>query len=324
MLMQFDQRNKSVYDIMKRAQSVLLVSHRGPDGDTIGATSALRRWCEREGIAVVNFCTDPLPQKYLFLAGTEKYVSDPAVFDDGKHDVVVVCDCGDSRFAGIDSHIDSLKKRATVINFDHHPTNEGYGHLNIIDAAASSTCELVYRFFVDNQVEICRDMATSLLTGLLTDTGNFSNPATTRDAIEAASGLLKSGARMHDVGRNLFRNKSVGSLRLWGAVLARLKYDEKLGVASTVILADDLNEETTDEHVEGVSNFLNTFLDADVIMVLREMPDGQVRGSLRSVEGVDVSRVAKLMGGGGHCKAAGFSMAGRIVEETDVWRVERT
>ncbi len=324
--MHFDVLFKSTYDILKRAESVLIVAHKNPDGDTIGATAALRRWCRGEGVAVTNFCKDEVPPQYLYMRGTERYTTNPAVFD-GDYDVLVVMDCSDLRYAGVHEHVPHMtvadgRRRPVLINLDHHVTNEMYGDLNVVDANASSACELTHRFFEHLDVEITQDMATCLLTGILTDTGHFSNPATSRSVLEAASRLLKRGAKVHDVSRNLQRNKSVDALRLWGSVLSRLKYNDDLGVASTVIFSDDLGEGVTEEHVEGVSNFLNQFLDAKVIMVLRELPDGNVRGSLRSAENVDVSQIAKLMGGGGHKKAAGFAVPGKIIEDAAGWRVE--
>lgn len=277
-------------------------------------------------MAVTNFCNDQLPSQYFFLRGTEKYTNDVRVFDD-QYDVLITADCGDLHFAGIHEHVAKMtapneKRRPLLINIDHHVTNSLYGDLNIVDAHASSTCELLHRFFTKTGVELDQNMATCLLTGIITDTGHFSNPATTHEALETASSLLRLGAKSHEISRRLLRNKSIDSLRLWGSVLSRLKYNEKLGVASTVIFNRDLEDKISEEHVEGVSNFLNQFLDAKVIMVLRETPDGKVRGSLRSSENIDVSQIAKLMGGGGHKKAAGFAVPGRIVEDATGWRLE--
>jgi len=319
--MEFDFLYKSAHDILKRAKSVLLVAHRKPDGDAVGSTAAIVNWCAKEGIAVTPFCADPVPSQFMYMRGAERYTTDLAEFGRG-HDVVMVCDSGDLRYAGIAEHMSGMRHGPVVLNFDHHATNELYGDINIVDPKASSASEIVYRFLRHVRAEIDQDIATCLLTGILTDTGNFSNPATTRSSMEAASHLLRRGARLHDVARNTLRNKSVGSLRLWGAVLSRLKYNERLGVASTAIFVRDIDAGADSEQVEGVSNFLNANLDAKVIMVLKEMPDGTVRGSLRSADDVDVSELAKVMGGGGHKKAAGFSIPGRIVELEDGWKVE--
>jgi phosphoesterase RecJ-like protein len=324
--MQLDFLFGTAHDILKRTQSVLIVAHKKPDGDTIGATAALRNWCRRENIAVTNFCVDPLPTQYLFLQGTEKYTTDPLVFTE-QYDALVVIDCGDLHYAGIHEHVAKMtvpkgKRRPLLINLDHHITNEMYGDLNVVDAQASSACELLYRLFVRTGIEFNQDIATCLLTGIITDTSNFNNAATTYTSLEAASHLLRHGAKLHEISRHLRRNKTIDALRLWGLVLSRLKYNEKLGVASTVIFNRDLENGVSDEHIEGVSNFLNQFLNAKIIMVLRETPDGKVRGSLRSSDDIDVSQIAKLMGGGGHKKAAGFAVPGRIIEEAGTWRLE--
>ncbi|MFH2062901.1 MAG: DHH family phosphoesterase [bacterium] len=320
--MDMDHLNSTAHDMMKRARGVLFVAHRSPDGDTLGAVSALARWCDREGVPATRFCLDRIPPQYLFLHGAERFVSDPAEIVGGGHDLIVVCDCGDLKIAGVEAEVRAAgKDGVSVINLDHHASNVGFGHLNVVDAGASSTCEMAHRLLVEAEAEICHEMATALLTGIVTDTENFSNPATSRSSIDTASELLRRGARLGEISRNVIRNKSVESLRLWGLVLSRLKYDPALGMASTAILADDLTAGTTEEHIVGVSNFLNSMLDAKVTLVLREMPDGQVRGSLRSVEGVDVSTIAKKMGGGGHQMAAGFSVKGKIVEYEHGWQV---
>ena len=105
--------------------------------------------------------------------------------------------------------------------------------------------------------------------------------------------------------------------------MARLKHDEKLGVSSTAISEHEVAAEgIEEEHVEGISNFLNRFLDTKVVLVLKEVSGNKVKGSFRSADDIDVSLPAKILGGGGHKKAAGFTVRGRIVETADGWRVE--
>jgi phosphoesterase RecJ-like protein len=235
---------------------------------------------------------------------------------------MAVFDAGDLRFAGIADLVAAMPRRPFILNFDHHATNERFGDVNVLDVTASSTAEVVYNFFRDCGKDIDKAIATCLLTGILTDTGNFSNPATSKSSLEAASDLLGRGGKIQEVANRLMRNKSMESLRLWGDVLSRLKYNEKLGVASTVIFNKDLEREgVEDEQIEGVSNFLNNFLDVKIVLVLRELPGGLVKGSFRTAENVDVSLIAKVLGGGGHKKAAGFTVPGRVIETPEGWRV---
>jgi phosphoesterase RecJ-like protein len=316
--------HRNAHDVLRRAKHVLLVSHPKPDGDTLGAGTAMFNYLRRSGIQVTGFCLDKVPSQYAYMPCSEEFTDDKAVFTSGRHDVIAVFDAGDLRFAGVSALIDALSPRPTLLNFDHHNTNERYGDINILDIKASSTAEVVYDFLRTVGAEIDRDIATSLLTGILTDTGNFSNPATTSTSLGAASDLVRHGAKIQNVANRLIRNKSLISLRLWGSVLGRLKYNEKLGVASTAIFAKEIAEEGIDEeHVEGISNFLNQFLDAKVVLVLKEVSGGKVKGSFRTAEDIDVSEPAKMLGGGGHKKAAGFTVPGRIVEVANGWRVER-
>jgi phosphoesterase RecJ-like protein len=314
--------HQAAHDALTKATRVLIVAHKKPDGDTLGAAAAVFNYCRSRGIAATGFCADPVPDQYGFMPGTDEFVHDPAVFRDSAHDVLAVFDAGDLRYAGVADHVAAMPKRPHILNFDHHATNERFGDVNVLDVSASSTAEVVYRFLQDRGAEIDRAIATCLLTGILTDTGNFSNPATTHGCLEAASDLLRRGAKVQEVANRLVRNKSVESLRLWGDVLSRLKYNDKLGVASTVIFAKDMERDgIDDEHVEGVANFLNNFLDVKIVLVLKETADGKVKGSFRTSEEVDVSAIAKVLGGGGHKKAAGFTVPGRIVETPQGWRV---
>lgn len=315
--------HKAAFEKIRTANRVLIVAHKKPDGDTLGAATAMFNFLRRQGVAATGFCADVVPTQYSYMPGTEDFTADPKAFADPRHDVLAVFDAGDLRFAGVADYVAAMNPKPFIVNFDHHATNERFGDVNVLDVKASSTAEVVYDFLHSVGGEVTRDIATCLLTGILTDTGSFSNPATTQSSLEAASDLMRSGAKIQEVASKLMRNKSITSLQLWGKVLSRLKHNEKLGVASTAIFEADMKEEGVDEeHVEGISNFLNQFLDTKVVLVLKELPDNKVKGSLRSAEDIDVSALAKIMGGGGHKKAAGFTVPGRIVETERGWRVE--
>jgi phosphoesterase RecJ-like protein len=223
----------------------------------------------------------------------------------------VVFDSGDLRYAGVHEHMPRLPKGYQFINIDHHVTNERYGQINIVLPEASSTCEIVWRFFQANGLALDERLATSLLTGLYTDTSNFSNAATNPTSIEAAADLVANGARHQEILKHLLHDKSVELLHIWGLLLSRLSYNETYDVASTYILNSDVAG-LPNEDVDGAANFLNGVVgECDTILTLRELPGNQVKGSFRSVKR-DVSRVAKLLGGGGHKKAAGFTVSGKI------------
>lgn len=307
-------------EALSNVEKVAVVAHQKPDGDTLGAGAALLHFLRDRGLKVAGFCVDPIPDQYVFLPESELFMTDPDAIR--LADLVIVCDASDLRYAGIHDIFKQIAKPPKMINFDHHKTNEMFGDVNVVNVTASSTAEVLHDFFMYIGAEITQDMATALLTGIVFDTGNFTNPATTVHALEAASDCLNRGAKMRQIAANISRNKPVSALRVWGNVFGRLKYDRRLGVASTVVFLKDIHAQRIDEeHVEGISNFLNKFLDVDVILVLKELPDGKVKGSFRSGSDVDVDEIASLLGGGGHKKAAGFTVKGKIIEGPHGWRI---
>ena len=202
--------------------------------------------------------------------------------------------------------------------------NINFGHVNLVHGEASSTSEIIYHFFDFHDIPINKEIATCLLTGIMTDTGNFSNLATTPSSLEIAGRLLNYGGRIRQISDNTIKNKSLSNLQLWGRALARLKKDEKTGLVTTVLTKKDYQELGLDENnTEGIANFLNNIEDAKTIIVFREKDDGTIKASLRTTHpNVDVSELAKKYGGGGHKKAAGFSLKGKIKDTKEGWKVE--
>lgn len=299
--------------LIQNAERVLLVSDGKPDGDSIGSTSAVYTWLKREGKPVTAFCALPIPTDLLYLDGVHDFTSDPTIFKQS-FDLIITFDASDIRHAGIENLLPQIPCPYQLVVVDHHATNTRYGHINAIWTDACSTAELVYQFFTMLGVSIDSKMATSLLTGILTDTSCFSNAGTTFEGMDAAGHLCALGARHPEILRQLFQNKSVPMLKLWGLALARLNHNEKLNLTSTYFLHDDIKEipGVDEEAMEGLSNFLNAVCgNAEIILVLRELPDRRIKGSLRSIKR-DISKLAKFFGGGGHKKAAGFTIPGRL------------
>ncbi|MFA6603833.1 MAG: bifunctional oligoribonuclease/PAP phosphatase NrnA [Patescibacteria group bacterium] len=311
----------SAREALARAKKILAVTHQRPDGDALGSSSAFVNYCLEQGIEVAVYCADPVPEKYSFLAGAEKFTTDTSVFA-ADHDLCVVFDCGGLNQTGVVDLIASRPARTRLIGFDHHLVNDRYGDINVVDPQASSASEVFYRFLRHINAEISEDIATCLLTGIYYDTTAFSNSATNRSALEAASDLLRRGADANLITERVFRSRPLSSLRLYGTAMARLKHDKRLDIASTALFLSDFEPGKAQEATDDLYNLLGSILDAGVVLVLKEGPGGQVRGSFRAAADVDVSSVAKALGGGGHRKAAGFSVPGKICEGENCWRVE--
>lgn len=308
-----------LHEAIRASDRVLLVAHKKPDGDTLGSSSSVLNWMLREGKDVTAFCLDFPPTAFRYLDNIHRYTNDPAVFEK-PYDIVIVFDSGDLRYCGVDEFMPRLPAGYLLVNIDHHVTNERFGHLNLVLTDASSTAEIIHRFYDANGVFVDPPMATSVLTGLFTDTSSFSNAATNPTAVDAGSKMLAAGGRMFDVHKHLLHDKTIPALKIWGLFLSRLRYNPTYDLVTTYVKEDDVKDVPKDV-VEGVSNFLNAVTGGtDTILVLNEIGNGQVKGSLRSVNR-DIAKVAKLLGGGGHKKAAGFTVTGRIMETTDGPRI---
>ena len=304
----------AIHKHLQKARKIVIVPHKDPDGDALGAAAAFHEYLSAMGKNVIVFCATEPNHKYQFIHRDIPIQTDPEIFKNREVDTIVTLDSGDLRYNGIADHV--AGHRATIINIDHHATNEYFGHLNLVMPSAASTTEILFKYFRLNGVRISQKMATSLLTGLSNDTGNFTNAATSGEALRAGGELILSGGNFNLVTSSTLKNKSIGALRLWGKAFSRLTRDERLGLTHTYITRADLRELGVGEaEYEGISNFLNNLENTDMTLLLTELPDGQVKGSLRTTKNnVDVSAIAKKFGGGGHKKAAGFSADGTIQE----------
>jgi len=284
--------------------------HQDPDGDTIAATVAIflaLRDLEKD---VWMVCKDPVPKPFLFLPEISKIKKD-ILF--GDFDCIIIIDCGDLKRTGFAERLKKFSQsHRNLINIDHHPKNDLWkiANLNLVDQEASSASEIVWGLIKKLPVKINRDIATSILTGIYTDTGGFKHSNTSPKTLKISSELLNYGAKLKEITRHVALNKSVASLKLWGVALSRIRKNDDLQIVSSVITRKDLMAcGATYYDLTGVVNLMNTIPDSQAAILFFETPEGQIRASLRTEkDNVDVSRIAKLFGGGGHKKAAGFTI----------------
>lgn len=314
---------KKIYNTTLFGDKFALVMHRKPDGDTIGSAVAFSLFLKKYKKEFQFFCVDEIAPNYHLLLKSAGILDfkinkiDNTV--DYKPNFIVLFDCADWKQAGF---AENTINRVFTINIDHHISNNISGDINLVIPNISSTCEIIYRFFQKNKISITREVATSLFMGIVTDTGNFSNPATTNSSLFAASRLLLCGAKLKDTHDGFFRNQNIGLLKLWGIALKRLKYSEDSKIVSTFIKLDDFKECGVSENsAEGISNFLQDSLNVSAIIVYGELPDGFIKASIRSDGNLNAAEYAKKFGGGGHKKAAGFATEGMIKEGKDMWEV---
>lgn len=314
---------KQIHQTLLKAENILIISHKNPDGDTLAAACALMQYLRSINKPHTAFCATAINKNLAFLPHLEYFAADPLIFQNHRFDIIVIFDSGDLLYAGVDEPLQNLSYSPTLINIDHHPTNEFYGHHNLVVPEAASTTEILYRFFKINNIRIDKYIAVCLLTGIVTDTAHFSNPATSASSLKIAGDLLRLGANLNLIRGWTWKNKSLTALKLWGRVLSRLQKNEKYELAFTVLTKDDLQEfDLPDEEVEGLTNFLNNLSGAKIVCLLKENEDDIIKVSLRTSDPeIDVSKLAKSFGGGGHAKAAGFSIKGKLAQENSSWQI---
>jgi len=308
-------------DLVLTSHKILLITHKRPDGDALGSTLGLLLGLEKIGKEAKAACIDPVPYLYEFLPGSNRLEKDFKVQD---FDLIFILDCASSKMIGFkETEVFSNKKR--IINIDHHYANDCFGDLNWVDGVAASTSEMIYLFLLYLGIEIDKDIATCLQCGIFTDTSSFQNQNTTERSLEISSKLLAKGAKINQIAKYAFYTKNLSTLRLWGKAMSSIFTNKDYDLVATVITQEDLREtKASYDDIEGIANFLNTIPDAKAVLVLVEKDDGTLKGSLRTRDDdVDVSRLAAYLGGGGHIKAAGFALKGKLIKKGDgFWEIE--
>lgn len=304
--------------MLKAAQRVVILSHRAPDGDTVGSNLALRRVLKEQwNKEVISACIDPLFVSDQWLLEANTYVRD---FDLGWPDLIVTVDCGAHYMTKFHESKPTLfAGTPPVINIDHHASNDRFGKINIVEDTAASATQIVYELLKMWGATVDRHIATALLHGLYFDTGSFMHSNTTPRVLEIASELMWKGADVRTISRTQFGTMSIPQLKLYGRMLERAHVSTK-GVAVAALTRDDFvfaGAESSD--MTGAIDYLNSIPEGKLSCLLYEDKNGILKGSLRTRDDdINVSELAGIFGGGGHRKASGFSMPGRIeVEATN-------
>lgn len=315
-LLIMNQTKQEIVDKLLTGKKILIITHRRPDPDALGSLVAVWQWLNNNQRQIDLYSVDPeTVNDYTAVFGLTKQdlSKDVSELLKTNYDLVVVLDCGSLSQAGLDNWLADYKNnfpQTVFLNIDHHISNNYYGDLNYVFSEASSTCQLVFELMRSQQQPINSLIATALLYGIVADTGSFSNGATNLESLKISSELLQLGARHFQVSQSFLCNKETDLLKLWGVALSRLQLILEHKLAYTYITKEELAKFGVGGS-EGLSNFLSSLNDADIVMVLTEKPDGTIKGSLRTTkDGVDVMKIAALFGGGGHIKASGFSLTG--------------
>lgn len=292
---------------LRRAQRILAVTHLAPDGDAIGSLLAFGRAMQSLGKNVTVACQDPAHSRFNYLNG----VYDIRLSGEGNYDLLVSIDASDLQRLGT-IFLPVQHGRVPMVVFDHHITNTMFGAVNVVDAKASSSAEVIFRLLRRLDVRINSDIAAALLTGIITDTLAFRTSSTTPETLSIAMELMRAGASLPDITRKALVLKSYDSIRfLANGIVASQLEDGIVYAAITRKMRKDLGVKE-DRGDAGLVGTLITSMEANVAAVFVELVDGSVEIGLRCAPGYDVSQVAFEFGGGGHPAAAGCTLPGPL------------
>ena len=296
----------------------MLTSHANPDGDAIGSLIAMGRALAALDKKTVLYNESPIPAVYRFLPAVNHVVSKIPAAD--IFDTAVILDCGDlQRIGKASSAVDLIPVTITI---DHHITNTGFGNLQLVDTAACATAEIVYRVIKELAVPLTREIATSIYTGILTDTGSFRFSNTNRTAFSICEEMIAAGVNPYHIAQRVYGTYSLGRIKLLNLALDSIEIS-KNGRLSLMTLTREMLKETKtqSEDADGLINYARRIEAVKVAVLIQELQnDTNLSGenifhvSLRSDGKIDVAAIASSFGGGGHTSAAGFSIQSPLPE----------
>jgi phosphoesterase RecJ-like protein len=302
-------------EALTAAPMVALACHVNPDPDAVGSMLGLAGFLAARGTEVVcSWGNDPfeIPGWMSVLNGTGSFVVPPAEFPAAPELMVALDTAAPDRLGRLGAN---AKKAATVVVFDHHRTNPGFGSIVVLDPEASSTAELVYRTIEQMGGELPDDAAASLYAGIVTDSGRFQYEATTPETLRVASELRRYRFDHAKLGQVLFEDAPLAYLRVAAEALERIEFVPEVSLVWTYLTQADLERtRATMAETDDLIDLVRVAREADVACVLKQQPDGRFKASLRSKGATDVGGVAASFGGGGHRLAAGYTAPAGLEE----------
>ena len=285
-----------------------IAGHVRPDGDCVGSTLAVYNYIkDNYPEKDVRIYLEPIPNIFKFLKRANEIRSDYK--DDVIFDLFIAEDCGDlGRLGNAAKYFENAKSTLCI---DHHVSNSSFADENYIFPKASSTCELVFEL-IDIQ-KLSLQIAECLYTGMVHDTGVFQYSCTSAKTMEIAGVLMETGIDYPKIVDDTFYTKTFGQNKILGLALLNAELYLDGAVIATVVFQEDMKRfSVLPKHLDGIVNQLRVTKDTKIALFLYENEDGTFKGSLRVNGDTNVADIAAQFGGGGHVKAAGFSIEGPI------------
>ena len=313
-----------VNDLIDKSRKIVLTTHLIPDGDAIGSVLAMLEYLTAKGKEAVIINHSPTPDNYSFL-DPQKQIR---IFRDNEEENITIINNADLIFI-LDtnefSRVKSLEKyiknsKAKKICIDHHTgLNENNFDVIVSDTLVPATAQILYDYFYrENPNFINKEIAEYLYVGIMTDTGSFRYPRTTKKTFLICADLINRGVDPVMIYEKIYSNISIAKVKLLARLIESLTmhYDNKLVIG--IITEQDFRELNADvQHVEGFSTFIMNIENVVAGIVIVELPNS-IKLSLRSKGDIKMNEFAKEFNGGGHVNAAGVSL-----EKQDIYKVKK-
>lgn len=298
----------NIIEEVKKAKTIVVLTHESPDGDAISSSLALMLALEQIG-KKADVVIPEYPKDCDFLPGADKILKKGK---DEPYDLGISVDCTDlKRLAGGKEFFETAKR---TIQIDHHSVNSMFADLNYVDPVAPACCQVLIAMFQYYEIEITKELATCILTGIITDTGGFQWGGVTPETFEFAAELIRKGAKLKEICQIALRKRSKAHCELEKLIYDRLEFFEDGKIVIAYLNLDDyktVNAELGDD--EGLVEILRDIEGVEVSILLKEKEGTHgYKGSLRSHETINVSDICMLLGGGGHRGAAGCFVSGTL------------
>ena len=303
---------------IKDAQRILVASHAEPDGDSIGSLVALGLALAKLDKKITMYNSSSIPAVYRFLEGADRIVKQ--IKDTDTYDLAIILDCGD--IVRIGEPNAELAGIPVLINIDHHVSNTGFGHFQLIDTTACATAEILYRLINALEIPLDKAIATAIYIAILTDTGSFRFSNTNGAAFAISKAMIDAGVEPHNVAQRVFGTYSLGRIKLLNMALNSIEISDNGKLSMMTVTRTMMNTTGTHpEDLDGLINYARRIEDVKVAALIHEIKNGggkfsnmnRYHVSLRSDSTVDVAEIAGKFGGGGHSSAAGFQIESTLV-----------
>lgn len=299
----------NILEEIKKAKSIVLLTHTSPDGDAVGSSLAFYIALKQIG-KKADLIIKEMPRVYEFLPCANEIKKQKEI--DGEYDLAIALDCAtEKRIAGQEECFENAK---VTISIDHHESNKMFAEYNFVNPAAPACAQILIGIFEYIGIEITKEIGTCILTGIITDTGGFKYSTISPETFEFTASLLSRGVDVSEIYKKVLQIKTKSHFKLSQIATSRLEFLENEKITFTYITKEDelqVNAEHGDH--EGIVEIARDIEGVEVSILLRETDEGY-KASLRSNGNVNVSDVCMMFGGGGHPKAAGCTMSYSLEE----------